>query len=63
MTFCRLEDQSESVLESREAGRCASVGATRKCDVGCRVVIAIVIDRYSHEVSTNRGPTFPESKQ
>jgi hypothetical protein len=50
--FCRLEDQSESVVESREAGLCAAVGATRKCEVCRHVVISIVINRYSQEVSS-----------
>jgi len=47
----RLEDQSESVVQPREAFLCAAVGEARQCEVGRRVVIAIVIDRYSQEVS------------
>jgi hypothetical protein len=48
----RLEDQAESVMQPREAYRCAAVGETRQCEVGRRVVITIVIDRYSQEVSS-----------
>ena len=52
MKLGRLEDQSESVVEPREACRCAAVGETRQCEVGRGVVITIVINRYSQEVSS-----------
>jgi len=48
----RLEDQSESVVQPREAFLCAAVGEARQCEVGRRVVIAIVSGRYSQEVSS-----------
>jgi hypothetical protein len=33
--------------------RCAAAGETRQCEVGRRVVITIVINRYSQEVAIN----------
>ena len=47
-----LEDQAESVMQPREACRCAAVGEARQCEVGRRVVITIVIDRDSQEMSS-----------
>jgi hypothetical protein len=48
-----LEDQSESVVQPREACRCVAVGETRQGEVRCRVVVTIVINRYSQEVSSH----------
>jgi hypothetical protein len=48
-----LEDQAESVMQPREACRCAAVGKTRQGEVRRRVVVTIVINRYSQEVSSS----------
>ena len=48
-----LEDQAESVMQPREACRCAAVGETRQGEVRRRVVVTIVINRYSQEVSSS----------
>ena len=48
-----LEDQSESVVQPREACSGAAVGKTRQGEVRRRVVVTIVINRYSQEVSSS----------
>jgi hypothetical protein len=52
----RLEDQAESVMQPREACRCAAVGETRQCEVGRRIVITIPRPKFFLGISGRLRP-------